>query len=55
MFFFFQGAGTDDETLKRIVISRCEVDMENIKGEYQAAYKETLGKAIAVRLTYLCF
>lgn len=43
-----QGAGTDDETLKRIVISRCEVDMENIKGEYQTAYKETLGKAISV-------
>ncbi|KAJ8032451.1 Annexin A7 [Holothuria leucospilota] len=42
-----KGLGTDDETLKRIVISRCEVDMENIKGEYQAAYKETLGKAIA--------
>ncbi|XP_071833094.1 uncharacterized protein [Apostichopus japonicus] len=42
-----KGAGTDDETLKRIVISRCEVDMENIKGEYQTAYKETLGKAIS--------
>lgn len=29
--------------------------MENIKGEYQAAYKETVGKAIAVRLTFLCY
>ncbi|XP_033102666.1 double zinc ribbon and ankyrin repeat-containing protein 1-like [Anneissia japonica] len=42
-----KGAGTDDEKLMRIVISRSEVDMVNIKGEYQKAYSESLGKTIA--------
>nr|XP_006814024.1 PREDICTED: annexin A7-like isoform X1 [Saccoglossus kowalevskii]XP_006814025.1 PREDICTED: annexin A7-like isoform X2 [Saccoglossus kowalevskii] len=42
-----KGAGTDDDALKRIVISRCEVDMVNIKNEFQNDYKKTLGKFIA--------
>ncbi|XP_071943392.1 uncharacterized protein [Antedon mediterranea] len=42
-----KGAGTDDDKLMRIVISRSEVDMVNIKGEYQKAYSESLGKTIA--------
>ncbi|XP_071483496.1 uncharacterized protein [Diadema antillarum] len=42
-----KGAGTDDDTLKRIVISRCEVDMQNIGGEFQAAYSQPLGQMIA--------
>nr|XP_054774895.1 uncharacterized protein LOC129283083 [Lytechinus pictus]XP_054774896.1 uncharacterized protein LOC129283083 [Lytechinus pictus]XP_054774897.1 uncharacterized protein LOC129283083 [Lytechinus pictus] len=42
-----KGAGTDDDTLKRIVISRAEVDMLNIKGEFQSAYQQSLGQFIA--------
>ncbi|XP_038071685.1 double zinc ribbon and ankyrin repeat-containing protein 1-like [Patiria miniata] len=42
-----KGLGTDDDTLMRILISRCEVDMQNIKAEFQKAYNQTLGKFIA--------
>ncbi|CAL4069004.1 unnamed protein product, partial [Meganyctiphanes norvegica] len=40
------GAGTDDPKLIRLVVSRCEIDMENIKEEYEKLYNETLEKAI---------
>ncbi|XP_033629438.1 double zinc ribbon and ankyrin repeat-containing protein 1-like isoform X1 [Asterias rubens] len=42
-----KGAGTDDNTLMRIVVSRCEVDLQNIKAEFQSAFNQTLGKFIA--------
>ncbi|XP_072045538.1 uncharacterized protein [Amphiura filiformis] len=42
-----KGAGTDDATLMRIVVSRCEIDMQNIKAEFSNAYGQTLGKFIA--------
>ncbi|XP_059169999.1 annexin A6-like [Physella acuta] len=41
-----KGLGTDDNTLVRIVASRCEVDMVQIKEEFQKAYKQTLGMFI---------
>ena len=47
-YLIFQGAGTDDDTLMRIVVSRCEIDMQNIKAEFAGAYGQTLGKFIAV-------
>ncbi|XP_022111170.1 uncharacterized protein LOC110990467 isoform X2 [Acanthaster planci] len=42
-----KGLGTDDDSLMRILISRCEVDMQNVKAEFQKAYNQTLGKFIA--------
>jgi len=40
------GSGTDDPKLIRLVVSRCEIDMGNIKEEYEKRYNETLEKAI---------
>ncbi|XP_078421529.1 annexin A4-like [Cetorhinus maximus] len=37
-----KGAGTDDNTLIRVMISRCEVDMLDIKQEFQRMYGKSL-------------
>lgn len=37
-----KGLGTDDETLVRIVASRCEVDMVQIKEEFMRNFKQSL-------------
>ena len=48
------GLGTNDLSLIRTVVSRCEVDMVQIKQEFERAYKQPLGKFIAVStLVYL--
>jgi hypothetical protein len=44
----FQGAGTNEDELNRVVISRCEVDMIQIKEEYETLMKRTLEKHIQV-------
>lgn len=41
-----KGAGTDDEALIRIVVSRCEVDMIEIKNEFMKMYKKSLSTMI---------
>jgi len=41
-----RGLGTDDRGLIRLVVSRCEVDMMNIKEIYFQRYKRTLEKAV---------
>ena len=41
--------GTDEDELNRVVISRCEVDMIQIKEEYESIMKRTLEKHISVR------
>ncbi|KAL5010563.1 hypothetical protein ScPMuIL_012868 [Solemya velum] len=41
-----KGLGTDDDTVCRIMVSRCEVDMVQIKEEFQRSYKQTLGMFI---------
>lgn len=41
-----KGLGTDDDTLVRIIVSRCEIDMVEIKQEFQRAYNQSLGRFI---------
>lgn len=36
------GLGTNDRALIRLVVTRCEVDMEDIKAEFEKSYKKTL-------------
>ena len=40
--------GTDDESLIRIVVSRSEVDLVEIRAAFVAKYEKTLGKMIEV-------
>lgn len=42
-----KGLGTDDRTLIRIVVSRCELDMMQIKAEYERNYGKPLADAIS--------
>ena len=37
-----KGLGTDDKTLIRVMVSRCEVDMVQIKLAFQKKYHKTL-------------
>ncbi|XP_064383973.1 annexin A4-like [Halichondria panicea] len=41
-----KGLGTDDRTLVRVVVTRCEVDMVQIKHKFQSKYHKTLGSFI---------
>ncbi|XP_028408365.1 annexin A4-like [Dendronephthya gigantea] len=41
-----KGLGTDDATLIRVVVTRCEVDMIDIKQEFQRQYHKTLASFI---------
>lgn len=43
-----QGLGTDDQTLIRIVTTRAEVDMVQIKQEFQRKYSQSLEQFIKV-------
>lgn len=43
-----KGLGTDDATLIRVVVTRCEVDMIDIKQEFQRMYQKTLTSFIKV-------
>ncbi len=40
----FQGLGTDDDALIRILVSRSEVDMVQIKNEFFRDYKQSLAQ-----------
>ncbi|XP_041363546.1 annexin-B12-like isoform X2 [Gigantopelta aegis] len=42
LYHSMKGAGTDDRTLIRVVVTRCEVDMVQIKQEFQKRYGKTL-------------
>merc|ERR1712002_371211 len=41
-----KGAGTNDQDLIRLVVSRCEVDMVHIKDAFQEAYGDSLSNFI---------
>ncbi|GFR60537.1 annexin [Elysia marginata] len=42
LYHSMKGLGTDDRTLIRVVVSRCEVDMQQIKMEFQKRYGKDL-------------
>ncbi|XP_053103497.1 annexin A13 isoform X3 [Hemicordylus capensis] len=41
-----KGAGTDEETLIRIVVTRAEIDLQTIKEKFQQMYNKSLAEAI---------
>ena len=51
--FLKQGLGTDDHTLIRIMVTRCEVDMVEIKTKFLHTYGKTLGSFIKVHKSYI--
>lgn len=48
-FLGFQGLGTNDDVLIRVIVSRSEVDLVEIKHEFQQTYGQTLEAFIAVK------
>lgn len=44
-----KGMGTDDDSLIRVIVTRCEIDMVQIKEAFKAEYNQTLGEFIRVR------
>ncbi len=50
--FYFQsncqGGGTDEATLNRIMVSRSEVDLLDIRAEFKKLYEHSLHSAIEV-------
>ena len=52
---FLQGLGTDDAKLIRVVISRSEIDMVQIKQAFANMYGQTLGRFISVGHLQLIF
>lgn len=49
-----KGMGTDDRALIRLVVSRCEVDMGDIKQAFVTKYGKTLDSFISVSFIMFC-
>ncbi len=47
--FFLQSLGTHDTSLIRMIVSRSEIDLEEITQEYERIYHKTLKSEITVR------
>lgn len=45
------GIGTRDRQLIRVVVSRCEIDMQSIKQAYQKRFGKSLEQDISVRIS----
>ena len=43
------GHGTNDRLLMRLTVSRCEIDLQNIKDTYQAIFGHSLSSDVSVR------
>lgn len=44
----FQGAGTDDDTLIRVMVTRSEVDMLDIRAQFRKMFARSLYSMIKV-------
>ena len=49
------GMGTKDRALIRIMVTRCEVDMVDIKNAFQAKYGKSLESFISVSMLFQLF
>jgi len=47
LFLTMDGAGTRDHSLIRLIISRCEIDLGDVKAEYQRIYGRTLATDVS--------
>jgi annexin A7/11 len=47
-----EGAGTNDTSLIRIIISRSEIDLGNIKKSYEKVFNKTLYSAVKVSFEF---
>ena len=50
---YLQGLGTDERCLTRVMVSRSEIDMVQIKERFNAAYGKTLESFIKVQYTII--
>lgn len=52
LFTAVKGMGTDDNTLIRIIVSRSEIDLNEIKREFERMFDRTLLSAVKVSCNF---